>query len=86
MRLSCPCCGTRDLREFTFCGAAVLCDRPAPDAGEAAWEAYLHLRDNPAGASGEIWYHDPCGAFCRIERDTVSHAVGGSVPLAGTRL
>ncbi len=75
MRLTCPHCGPRDRREFTWSGDAVALDRPARDAGDAAWDAYLHLRDNPAGATRDLWYHDPCGAFIVAERDTVTHAV-----------
>ena len=45
MRLTCPICGERDRREFYYQGEAVMLERPAPDAGEAAWDDYLHLRD-----------------------------------------
>ncbi|GGL72887.1 sarcosine oxidase subunit delta [Wenxinia marina] len=78
MRLTCPHCGARDRREFTYHGPASLLDRPAPDAGEAAWNAYLHLRDNPEGESRELWYHEPCRAWAVITRDTRTHAVHGS--------
>ena len=79
MRFPCPLCGDRDLREFTFGGAAVMADRPAPDAGLDAWDAYLHLRDNPAGRSEELWQHDKgCGAWLVVTRDTVTHAVHGA--------
>lgn len=50
--------------------------RPAADAGEDVWEAYLHLRENPAGALEELWQHEAgCGAWLRVTRDTVSHQV-----------
>ena len=75
MRLTCPHCGDRDRREFTYQGDAVVRHRPAPDAGEAAWDAYLHLRDNPAGMTRDLWQHDPCGAWLVVSRDTVNHAV-----------
>ncbi len=76
MRLPCPLCGERDIREFGCTGAAVLLDRPAPDAGPAAWDDYLHLRDNPAGPVRELWYHAAgCAAWLVVERDTVTHAV-----------
>ena len=76
MRLACPWCGVRDIREFTCRGAAVALDRPVPDAGEAAWDAYLHLRDNPAGVGRELWYHGGgCGAWLVVTRDTVTHEV-----------
>jgi heterotetrameric sarcosine oxidase delta subunit len=80
VRLTCPYCGARDRREFTWCGDAVALARPARDAAPEAWDAYIHLRDNPAGATREIWYHDPCGAMILGERDTMTHATGAFVP------
>ncbi len=82
MRLPCPHCGLRDLREFT-CRGAALTDRPEGDWSEA-WDDFIHLRDNPAGRSEELWYHGPCGSWLVVTRDTVSHAVHGAVP-AGDR-
>jgi heterotetrameric sarcosine oxidase delta subunit len=79
MRLPCPICGERDVREFYYQGAAVMLDRPAPDAGEAAWDAYLHLRDNQPGDFEELWSHDAgCGAWLKVVRNTASHAVAGA--------
>ena len=78
MRITCPHCGTRDRREFTYQGHALFADRPAPDAGEAAWDDYLHNRDNPAGDTEDLWYHDPCGAWIKVRRNTVTHAVTDS--------
>jgi heterotetrameric sarcosine oxidase delta subunit len=62
VRITCPYCGERDLREFTYKGAAVALDRPDPEAGTEAWDAYVFLRENPAGDTRDLWYHDPCGA------------------------
>jgi sarcosine oxidase subunit delta len=57
-------------------GAAVRLNRPAPDAGEAAWDDYLHLRDNPAGVTRDLWYHEGgCGAWLVVTRNTVTHEV-----------
>ena len=76
MRIHCPICGTRDRREFYYQGAAVALDRPAPDAGPEAWDDYLHLRDNPAGETRDLWHHEGgCGAFLVVTRNTVTHAV-----------
>jgi methylglutamate dehydrogenase subunit B len=76
MRLTCPFCGPRDRREFYHGGFAGLAERPPADAPAAAWDAYLHLRDNPAGRSRELWQHEVgCGAWLVVERDTVTHAV-----------
>ena len=76
MRITCPLCGERDRREFYYKGAAVALERPDPDAGAAAWDDYLFLRENPAGETRDLWYHaDGCGAWLVVTRDTVSHAV-----------
>lgn len=76
MRIPCPICGDRDRREFYYQGAASLLNRPAPDAGGAAWDAYVHLRDNPAGRTRDLWYHEAgCTAWLVIERDTVTHEI-----------
>jgi len=78
MRITCPCCGERDRREFTWQGDALAFDRPERDAGEAAWDEYLHLRENRAGEVRELWYHDPCGAWMVVRRNNVTHAVHAS--------
>ena len=79
MRIPCPHCGTRDRREFYYYGADDYLRRPAADAAPAAWDAYLHLRDNPAGRLRDLWYHEPCGSWIAVDRDTVSHAIHGAV-------
>ena len=78
MRITCPHCGERDRREYTYQGDALALKRPAPDAGDAAWDDYLHNRDNPAGDTRDLWYHDPCGAWIAVDRSTTTHAVYGS--------
>ena len=76
MRLTCPLCGDRDRREFYYRGDAVGLRRPAPDAGVAAWDDYLHLRDNPAGKTQDLWYHEAgCGAWLVVTRNTITHDV-----------
>ena len=72
MRLTCPLCGARDSREFTYLGAATLLDRPGPED----MHAYVHLRDNPAGPHAELWQHSMgCGAWRHVTRDTTTHEV-----------
>ncbi len=84
MRIPCPFCGDRDLREFHVMGGAEWLARPAPNAGAAAWDAYLHQRANPAGRTRELWLHEAgCGAWLMVERDTVTHAVHAVVPARG---
>ncbi|MEL6465558.1 MAG: sarcosine oxidase subunit delta [Pseudomonadota bacterium] len=76
MRIACPICGERDRREFFYQGAAVMLDRPDPDAGEAAWDDYLHLRENPAGELDELWCHDGgCGAWLKVTRNVSTHEI-----------
>lgn len=84
MRINCPLCGARDRREFYYQGAAL--PRPAPDAGEAAWDDYMHLRDNPAGVTRELWQHEGgCGAWLVVTRDTVSHVISDVVLAADAK-
>lgn len=53
-----------------------MLDRPAPDAGEAAWDAYLHLRENAVGAGRDLWYHDAgCASWLVVERNRTTHEV-----------
>ncbi|SNB74191.1 N-methylglutamate dehydrogenase subunit B [Arboricoccus pini] len=78
MRLTCPFCGPRDLREFTYRGDATL-RRPDPDAANAAsaFADYVYLRANPRGPHREHWYHAAgCRAWLVVERDTATHAIG----------
>lgn len=76
MRLTCPLCGARDRREFTYRGSAVGQKRPSQDAGIDAWDDYMHLRDNPAGQTRDLWYHEAgCGAWLVVTRNTLTHEI-----------
>ena len=76
MRLPCPVCGERDIREFLCKGASEALHRPDADADAAAWDSYMHLRDNTAGVIGELWYHQAgCGAWLVVKRNTITHEV-----------
>lgn len=76
MRLKCPLCGDRDRREFYYYGAEDYLSRPAADAPLADWDAYLHLRDNPAGETRDLWYHEAgCAQWLVVSRNTVTHAI-----------
>ena len=85
MRITCPHCGERDLREFTYRGDDTALDRPEEDAGAFAWDDYLHNRDNPAGPTRDLWYHDPCGAWLAVTRDTVTHEITSTTPAREAR-
>jgi sarcosine oxidase subunit delta len=78
MRLNCPYCGSRDIREFSYRGAAEL-SRPGTGASADEWESFLHLRDNPAGPTRELWHHGGgCSAWVVVERNTQTHEVMNS--------
>jgi sarcosine oxidase subunit delta len=75
MLLTCPHCGTRDVQEFTYLGAADP-RRPPEDAPLAAMHEHVHLRENPAGLNREYWHHSAgCRAWLVVTRDTRTHAV-----------
>jgi sarcosine oxidase subunit delta len=79
MRLNCPLCGPRDRREFYYSGSDAYLNRPGPDAPAAAWDDYLHNRDNPAGVTRDLWYHEGgCAEWLLVTRDTVTHEVLGT--------
>ncbi|TDT94445.1 N-methylglutamate dehydrogenase subunit B [Azorhizobium sp. AG788] len=82
MRIPCPYCGLRDAHEFAYLGDATVKrpDPAAPDAEQAFYE-YVYLRDNPAGAHKELWYHGSgCRSWVVVERDTRTHAIAGATP------
>ncbi|MGI6245414.1 MAG: sarcosine oxidase subunit delta [Pseudochelatococcus sp.] len=82
--IPCPHCGRRPKEEFTIKGAAL--ERPAPDAGEAAWMNYVYLRDNPRGAYREYWHHTSgCRRWLIVSRDTATHAVTGAEDAAARK-
>ncbi|MBD1202826.1 MAG: sarcosine oxidase subunit delta [Rhodobacteraceae bacterium] len=76
MRLTCPLCGERDRREFYYYGSEDYLNRPAPDAPPQAWDDHLHNRDNPAGVTRDLWYHDMgCSSWLVVTRNTVTHEI-----------
>jgi sarcosine oxidase subunit delta len=77
MRITCPYCGERDVREFAYHGdaAPVRPDPSAPDA-LARFTDYVYLRENPAGAIEELWYHAAgCQSWLAVRRDTYTHEI-----------
>ena len=76
MRLTCPICGERDRREFYYVGDALALSRPDADAPEEAWDDYVHNRDNPAGVTRDLWFHESgCSAWLVVTRNTLTHEV-----------
>jgi sarcosine oxidase subunit delta len=84
MRIPCPCCGDRDLREFTYLGDASLTrpDPAAPDAAACFYE-YVYLRNNPAGLHQELWYHGAgCHSWLVVTRNTLTHEIQSAIRAA----
>lgn len=95
MRIACPFCGERELGEFSYLGDAAprrpqafLADgSERPDAEEAFYD-YVYLRDNPAGALREYWYHGGgCRSWLIVSRNTLTHGISAveAAPGAGAR-
>jgi len=77
MRIRCPYCGDRDLREFVYLGDAAL-KRPDPNAPDSLeqFTAYVYQRDNTAGEHRELWYHAAgCHAWLVVTRNTLTHDI-----------
>ncbi len=74
MLIACPYCGPRDLAEFTFerpVESIVAIDAPVHIAMRA-----LFTRENPRGASAELWRHAyGCRGWLRVQRDTGTHEI-----------
>lgn len=88
MRLACPYCGSRDLREFVYLGDAAV-SRPDPNSPDALerFTEYVYLRDNPAGPHRELWYHaGGCHAWLVVTRDTRTHEMSGVEPAGDAML
>ncbi len=79
--LTCPHCGvTAEETEFAPGGQAHL-RRAGPGASDEEFEAYMFLRDNPAGPHLERWRHAyGCGKWFLAARCTVTLRVLGTYP------
>ncbi|MCU0803397.1 MAG: sarcosine oxidase subunit delta [Rhodobacteraceae bacterium] len=85
MQIPCPLCGPRDRREFYYYGAADYLHRPASDDPKA-WDDYLHNRDNPAGITRDLWYHEQgCTQWLAVTRNTVTHVIEKAELVAGVQ-
>jgi len=80
LRIPCPYCGERDVREFSYLGDATVHrpDAAAADAAHAFFD-YVYLRDNRAGEHQEFWYHAAgCRSWLIVTRNTVTHDIAGA--------
>ncbi|KPD13918.1 sarcosine oxidase subunit delta [Phaeobacter sp. 11ANDIMAR09] len=78
MMIDHPLLGLRDAQEFTYLGDASLIDRPDWQAEDAqdAFHDYLYLRDNPAGAHRELWFHETGDrSWLVVTRNTLTHEI-----------
>lgn len=83
MRITCPFCGVREHREFSYRGDATS-PRPDADASDQDWFAYVYLRANPAGPHAEYWQHVAgCRAWLVVRRDTRTHEILGVTAAPG---
>lgn len=77
MRIACPYCGERDVREFDYHGDATK-KRPDGTGIEymKVWYDYVYIRSNPVGLHKELWYHvHGCRAWLTVTRDTRNHEI-----------
>lgn len=76
MRIDCPCCGFRDVGEFSLLGDAAPMRANGMDVSLQTMTDYVYLRDNPAGPYRELWYHAfGCRSWLVVDRDTRTHAI-----------
>ena len=80
--IPCPHCGPRNSSEFHYAGERA--PRPDPNAAsQTEWRAYLFDKRNPAGWTGEKWYHGfGCRRFLYVERHTVTNEIRACAPAA----
>jgi methylglutamate dehydrogenase subunit B len=84
MRITCPYCGERDSREFTYLGDATV-TRPQEGSRSQATFEYVYIRSNPAGLHSEHWQHTSgCRAWLIVERDTRTHSIEAVHPAAAS--
>ena len=86
--IRCPVCAMdRPELEFRHAGQAHVARPAYPGAvDDAAWAAYLYLRDNPKGVVAERWRHvHGCGRFFNALRHTVSDRILATYPAGASR-
>ena len=78
MLINHPHLGPRDAAEFVYLGAASLINRPdwqSENASDEFYE-YLYLRDNPAGVTHELWFHEQGDrSWLVVTRNTLTHEI-----------
>lgn len=78
MLINHPHLGPRDAAEFVYLGDASLINRPDWQSENASDEfyKYLYLRDNPAGETRELWFHEQGDrSWLVVTRNTLTHEI-----------
>ena len=73
-----PLLGPRDAAEFVYLGDASLIDRPDWQSDTAAddFYEYQYLRDNTAGETRELWFHEQGDrSWLVVTRNTLTHEI-----------
>ncbi len=79
--LTCPYCGAHACETELAPGGEAHLKREGPESPDAAFEAYLFLRQNPKGVHFERWRHaHGCGKWFHAARCTVTLEVFGTYP------
>ena len=78
MLINHPHLGPRDAAEFVYLGDASLINRPdwqSENVSDEFYE-YLYLRDNPAGVTRELWFHEQGDrSWLVVTRNTLTHEI-----------
>ena len=76
LEITCPYCGKRAQKEFTYAGDAGA-KRPNLETGtNQDWFEFVYLRDNPRGLHDELWHHSAgCRRLIKVRRDVVTHEI-----------
>ena len=78
MLINHPLLGPRDAAEFVYLGDASLINRPdwqTENTAEKFYE-YQYLRDNPAGETRELWFHEQGDrSWLVVTRNTITHEI-----------
>ncbi len=82
MKITCPYCGERDHREFTYRGDATAIRPSIDNTSLDDHQAFVYDRKNTAGTHRELWNHTSgCRTHVVVVRDTVSHEIFSCEPV-----
>ncbi|WP_044352439.1 sarcosine oxidase subunit delta [Dethiosulfatarculus sandiegensis] len=73
--INCPNCGARDVYEFKFGGEVKVEPRSGADLREL--RDYIYFNQNKSGVQEEWWWHQACGTWLKVTRNTETNQVLG---------